>query len=79
MGKRCGITTDLQRRKREWKNKCKKFRNWQTYGPFKSREKAQKWEDTCGTCDKSGGGRNPKDKNAKWYGYSFNHDGYINN
>ena len=48
------------------------MRKWyQTADPFPSREEAQEWENQQDGCDKHGGGNEPKDKTAKWYGYRF--------
>ena len=70
MGCRVGITTRLAERKKEWEQKYPHMRNWQEYGPFENRKKAQAWEDRQ-PCDKSGGGADPDNPNVKWYGYRF--------
>ena len=69
---RAGITTDLERRKKEHFDDYPTMFSWNSKeGAFPSREAAQDWEDEQENCEKSGGGRNPDDPNAKWYGYWF--------
>jgi len=70
---RVGITTNLERRKKEWKAEHSDMQNWEEFGPFDSREDAQKWEDSQTGCEKSGGGDNPDDPTAKWSGYRFSY------
>ncbi|MGI9337783.1 MAG: hypothetical protein ACR2P4_04650 [Gammaproteobacteria bacterium] len=72
MGCRAGITTDPWRRKNEWERKYPSLSNWQEKA-FSSREAAQRWENAQQSCDKSGGGNNPDNPNAKWYGYRFDY------
>ena len=37
------------------------------------REDAQAWEDHQTQCIRHGGGKEPDDPDAKWYGYIFRH------
>ena len=39
-----GITTDLDRRKKEHKRDYPKLNNWKTYGPYSTRSEAQQKE-----------------------------------
>ena len=76
--KRCGITTRFNERISEWKRKLKNVRNIKKF-EFKSRVEAQNWEDGHpDPWEHHGGGNNPDDPNAKWYGYEFDHDGPLN-
>lgn len=71
MGCRAGITTRLKERHGEWLQEYPNMKNWQAFGPFTDREAAQAWEDSQAGCEKSGGGADPDDPNAKWYSYRF--------
>lgn len=71
MGCRVGITTRPAARKTEWEQKYPQMRNWQLTSPFANRAAAQAWEDSQAGCDKSGGGADPDQPGAKWYGYRF--------
>jgi hypothetical protein len=73
MSCRAGITTRPEERKKEWLIEYPSMRNWQVFGPFASREMAQSWENSQYGCDKSHGGNEPDDRNAKWFGYRFNY------
>lgn len=72
MACRVGITTRPNERRQEWQLKYPNLRNWQTVGPFPSRQAAQGWEDSQTSCERSGGGNDPDNPSARWYGYSFN-------
>ena len=76
--KRCGITTRPNERRREWERELGVIQNWNLVQGFSSREEAQDWEDNHDqTWQKHGGGREPNDKDAKWYGYEFEHQGEM--
>ena len=75
---RVGITTDPVRRKKEWESEYSSLRNWQTYGPYTTRQKAQEKENQLAViygCASHPGGREPDDS-AYWYAYKFDHSGY---
>ena len=65
-----GITTDPERRKEEHKINYPNLYNWEQQ-PFSSRKSAQEWEDRQTECHREGGGREPDNPNAIWYGYKF--------
>ena len=73
-----GITTDLQRRKKEHEREYQNIRNWQTIGGGYTREQAQALEDKEASehgCNSSGGGREPvEDTSIDWYVYHFEYD-----
>ncbi len=79
MGCRIGITTDLTSREAYWQTIYKNLRDWQVLaGPYDEKKDAQAKEDELAKesgCDAHGGGADPKNPNAKWYVYGFNHDG----
>ena len=77
---RVGITTDVDRRKREWKQRVIGLRGWREYGSYPDKESAQRKENelvaNCdrnrGTCHEQPGGGDP---NAEgWTVYSFDYD-----
>ena len=72
MSCRAGITTRPKDRKMEWKQDYPNMRNWQVFGPFSTREKAQEWEDRQ-PCVKHPGGNDPDTRGAEWYGYRFDY------
>ncbi len=56
---RIGITTDPDRRKREWKQQHSTLYNWQILQTAQSKSEAQSWENTFARmhgCDSSEGG-----------------------
>ena len=74
MACRVGITTNLERRKAEWQKKYPNLRNWKKFGPYPTKEAAQRREEQLAdqnNCKAFRGGRNKKD--AEWYAYKFNH------
>jgi len=78
MACRVGITTNLGRRKDEHVRAYRNVRNWRIYGPFPNRNEAQNWENSFALrngCDSHGGGSDPSNPFAEWYGYYFEHDG----
>ena len=72
---RAGITTDPERRKQYWESQVIGFKNWTLYGPYTTREAAQKEEDRLvkGGCKGHPGGSNPDDKSKSWYAYRFDY------
>ena len=70
---RAGITTRPKTRKGEWKLEYPNMWGWELHGPFDTREDAQAWEDHQTQCIRHGGGKEPDDPDAKWYGYIFRH------
>lgn len=73
-----GMTTNLQRRKREWEAEYSSLRDWQIMGgPYADRKTAQAVEDRLAQqhgCQAHHGGRDPDIPNG-WWIYGFNHDG----
>lgn len=73
MGTRAGITTDLARRQREWRQRYPLMYNWQAFGPFSTRSAAQDWENQQWGADRHGGGNDRDLLGLRWYGYIFNY------
>lgn len=65
-----GITTDLETRKATHKRNYPNLYGWKQQA-FPSREAAQAWENRQTECHKEGGGREPDNPGATWYGYKF--------
>jgi hypothetical protein len=68
---RVGITTDLNRREKEWRIQYPNLRNFRKIQTFLSKEKAQKFENDYAEshgCEASPGGN---DANGLWYVYHF--------
>ena len=74
---RVGITTNLERRKKEWKAIHPTLKNWQKLGyPYDTKETAQAAENLAAAmhgCESGSGGDDPDDPNAKWYVYKFDY------
>ena len=71
-----GMTTDLERRKKEHKSEhpTLKESSWEEFGPYSSREEAQAEETRLAkkhNCQAHPGGDNPDDRGKKWYVYYF--------
>lgn len=74
--KRVGITTQLGERLEDHKRRFVKVSDWNVHGPFEDREAAQAWEDGHDdTWEHHPGGAEPDAPDAKWYGYTFWHEG----
>ena len=76
MSCRVGITTNLQERKAHWAREHSNMHNWQKYGPYSSREAAQRKEDQLAKqygCEAHHGGADPQNSSARWWVYKFDH------
>ena len=74
---RVGITTDPDRRKREWKFRHPTLKNWEIVSWHRTRSAAQQKEDEIAHslgCDAHHGGAEPAYADW-WYVYVFEHDG----
>lgn len=75
MACRVGITTDLDRRKAEWKQEYPNLRNWKIENEYETKTEAQAEENRIAKkrgCKSSPGGDG--DEHATWYVYSFEYD-----
>ena len=69
-----GITTDPDRRRREWEGERPSLRNWQILGHYPSRTTAQQAENREARrrgCNSGVGGSGPE--RALWYVYRFDY------
>ena len=76
MACRVGMTTKLAERKEYWQSQHSTLHNWQTFGPFSTREDAQAKEDSLARqfgCQSSPGGADSDDPNAQWSVYKFDY------
>ena len=67
-----GITTDPDRRKREWQSERPSLRNWRIVSTHRTKSAAQKKEsEVAGNsgCNAHAGGSGPE--NATWHVYRF--------
>jgi len=74
MACRIGITTDPDRREKEWKREHPSLRNWKILGRSKNKSVAQKAETLLARkfgCDAAPGG--PNDEDDIWYVYKFDY------
>jgi len=74
MGCRVGITTDLERRKREWEGECHSMRSWKKLDTYDTRSEAEEAEKEYAKehgCVRSPGGREPDNPTKKWHLYRF--------
>lgn len=70
---RVGITTRLEARRAEWERSVVGLRNWQSFGPFASRQQAQEAEDRLAAqygCQAHHGGATVR---GPWYVYKFDY------
>ena len=77
MACRVGITTNPDRRMREWLGKHPHLTNWRVVGPYRTRKEAQDAESVLAfqlNCHSSHGGDNPDDSSAPWWLYTFDYD-----
>lgn len=74
MACRVGITTDPNRRKREWETQYPTLRNWMIMGQYNTKSEAQKRENEVallyGCVSAPGGAGNEYDT---WYVYKFDY------
>lgn len=74
MNCRVGMTTDVEERKRYWKNQKPNLRDWKILGTYNTKREAQEAEKRFAQkygCDCHPGGRG--NAHAKWYVYKFNY------
>ena len=74
MACRVGITTDLERRRREWLEEHPNLENWELLGTYSSKTEAQKAETEYAkeyVCEAHTGGSGPE--YATWYVYKFDY------
>ena len=67
-----GITTDPDRRRREWRSQRPTLRNWRILSTHRSKSAAQREESKLAarsTCSSHAGGVGPE--RATWYVYRF--------
>lgn len=69
-----GITMNLERRKRQWKNKRPRLRNWRRLSTHRTKSAAQAMERKLAKkygCNYHPGGAGPE--RATWYVYRFDY------